>query len=108
MTPILAIMLAASGAGQPASHTLFTCSLGKKSAQISAVGDSLVNRYGSPKRTELTITGGPRTGTKAPSGLVVMKGQTRISYQTSRNHTWFTDKYGYDALRPDTAEYSAP
>lgn len=59
---LAAAVLALPATAHAGERTLFTCKLGFKSATVSANGDALIYRYGTAKKAELTITGGPGIG----------------------------------------------
>lgn len=128
--------------GVPTS--VFACSLGRKSVSVTAVGDQLIYRFGTPSQTEISIIGrvdrknvlyradryssmeyqlrflsGPysyivysmggnaSTGTSSVSGLLVMKGNTRISDMSCTHFANLRNDLLPSSLPEDTEQYSA-
>ena len=58
---LTAVAPANAQAGRP--NTLFACSVGKKNVSVTAVGTDLIYRFGAADKVEMSIVGGPESGT---------------------------------------------
>jgi hypothetical protein len=144
LSALIPLRLAGAAAAETATATLFACSIGKKTVTVTVVGQSLVYRYGTPAKAEMSIVGtaaagnifqmtqryagteyqlrftkgefsyivyssgsNANVGAAATSGLVVMRGMTRILDKSCSRFAQLTLPADIFALPEDTAAYSA-